>query len=206
MNIIETPFQDYFLHTDIYPYTEAREILKSLQSWWEHPLRKNSKSIKGNYTLDINLPNSLEKAFRYRMAEGCFNFIYYKNDVIAYAGLRIHNNEAFMTRMTVNPFSHMEHFGIVTAVIVPNQIKLAYEKGCKTYNMTFEKHREKMYNWYKHKLYVHSNKVKIKQGMELVSSFQFLGIQQIYNIDQFVACFDLTQNDVIDKINFGLKP
>jgi hypothetical protein len=205
MQIIQTSFQDFSLHTDIYPYIESRDKLKSLVDWWEHPLRKNPKSIKSNYQLDSDLSNSLEKAFRYRMTDGCFNFLYYKNDVIAYAGLRIHNNEAFMTRMTVNPVSHMEHFGIVTAIIVPYQIRFAYEKGCRSYNMTFEKHREKMYNWYKDKLFVNSSSVKIKQGMELVSNFEFIGIRQIYGIEQYVAQFDFLKNNVDDIINFEVR-
>lgn len=196
-----TPFKkypNYIIKTDVYPYTEAREIVKSVEWWWDHESRsiKNENNYNSNYALDPNLRNSLEKSFMTRLHGGNFSFLYYKDELLLYAGLRVdEENNAWAHRAASNPVTGKHHVGMATAIMIPYQIKCAYEMGCNSFCMSFNEKRYKWYEWFKDKHYLRG-KVNVQGGEELVSKFEFLGKHIIFETEQYLCKLDLKREDI----------
>lgn len=200
MDIIQTSIPNYTIKTDYHPYDDAKKIIAELD-WWQHPNRTNTVRHKpNNYSLDTNLVESLGRSFEERLKNGCFSFVYYHDELVAYCGLRISDQDAYVHRMTTSPNNHLRHFGIISRTIFPLHIKIARSKGCKTYSVTVNDEHIKFVNWWKEGHYKKSKFMKIQGGGDLVSNFfEFRGVQKIYGIDQHVMTLDLTRSD-LDEI------
>lgn len=196
MQINTCSLPEYIIKTDYFPYTESKEIISKLD-WWEHKNRKNTERHKpSNYSLDTNLVNSLGTSFRDRLYNGCFSFLYFKDEIVAYCGLRIDQEDGYIHRFASSPKEHLNHLGIVSRTIIPSHIIIAKSKGCNTYSITFNQERVKFIKWWKEGHYSKSKFIKIQGGGELISQFEFKGIQNIYGIDQHVITLDLTRPDL----------
>lgn len=196
MQINYCSLPDYCIKTDYFPFDESKEIIAKLD-WWEHENRTNTVRHKpSNYSLDTSLINSLGTSFQERLNNGCFSFLYFKDEIVAYCGLRIDREDGYIHRFASSPKNHLNHLGIVSRTIIPLHIVIAKYKGCKTYSITFNQERVKFIKWWKDGHYAKSKFVKVKGGGELVSKFEFKGIQKIYGIDQHVMTLDLSRPDL----------
>lgn len=189
---------DYVIKTDFYPFLEAREILKSAEWWWEHEARsiKNDKDFTSNYSLDPELNNSLETSFENRLRYGNFSFLFYKDELLLYSGLRVDSeNTAWVHRAASNPVLGKDHKGAGTAMLIPYLIKCAYELNCKAFCMSFNENKYKFYKWYKDGHFKNS-KLDIPGGGDIINRFEFIGKQTIYGVDQYVCRLDLSRPDI----------
>jgi hypothetical protein len=203
----KNPNFEFYIKTDYYPYTESKEIIKTLDYWWEHPTR-NIKDIdieKGtNYSLDSSQPNTLGYSFENKLQNGSFSFVYNNRDeIILYSGLLVVGKDSYVHRLTSNPYLYQEYLGIGGGTIVPFQAKESYDMGLDTYNITFDEHRYVMYKWHRDRLWEkRSLGFKYPECGKVMSNFEFKGKQTLFHTEQYVCTLDLKRPDVNDFFVF----
>jgi hypothetical protein len=202
--MIEQVVGNYRILTELYPYEESRKILNLESSdWWQHELRvKNQEHNSQNYSMNDDIISGLSTSLNRRLNEGCFNFLYHNTQLLAYAGMRVHNGDSYIHRLATNPSIHMKHFGVISNVLIKTQANIAKDIGCSTYSLTFNQHRIGIYEWLKNKKFLNSKMLKIQGGGEFISNFEFVGIKKIYDIDQYVCTLDLKRSDINELLRF----
>ena len=187
-------YPGYTIKTDYFPYDETREIIKGVDYWWTHETRSKHKA--SNYQLDPSLINSIETSLTMRLHSGNFSFVYYKEQVFLFGGLKINqHHEAWIHRAATHPVLGKQHIGANSAILMPHQAKVAYERGCKSYNISFNEHNLKFYTYYKEKHY-YKRRNPITGGEKFMDAFEYLGKQHLYEQEQYVARLDLTRHDI----------
>lgn len=204
----KNPKLDYYIKTDYYPYTESKEIIKSLAHWWNHPMRSIKdvdREKSSNYDLDSTLPNSLGYSFEHKLQNGSFSFVYDSNhEIILYGGLLVDGKDCYIHRLTSNPELFRNQVGMVGATIIPHQIKQAYDMGLDTYNITFDEHRYFVYRWWRDRLWEKDSKYGFKypESGEMISKFDFRGKQTLFYTEQYLLTLDLKRPDINDFFTF----
>ena len=189
---------------DTYPFTESKELCLKLDDWWKAPSRINNEG-KQNYTLDLSVPSSLENSFNKKLKDGIFSFLFFNNEVIAYAGLVVKDNEGWMHRITKKPNIDSSLFGLTTTVFIPYHIRKCIDLKLSTYFLSFNNHNQKLYDFFRLKKYL---RVQTKfpeefiYGSEVISAFEFAGLQKVNYVDQWVCKLDLTRTDIKDLIKY----
>ena len=196
MEIIDTKYPGYTLAIDYHPYVQTRQILTDTSYWWEHKTRAKNPSKVSNYLLDADMINSLEYSLQHRMKDGLFNFIYYDGDLIFYSGFRIDwQNKAWVHRGAGHPVLGKNHVGALSAIILPYQARIAKDRGCESYNMSFNESNYKLYSWYKDKHY-YNGKVNLRGGEKFMDEFDYHENVFVMGQNQFVATLDLTKPNI----------
>jgi hypothetical protein len=204
----KNPDIEYYMKTDLYPYIEAKEIVKSLEHWWDHPKRNVKEANRekiSNYSLDTDLPNSLGYSFEHKLQNGSFSFLYNKdNEVMIYGGLLVDGKDSYLHRLTANPELFQNNFGLAGATIIPHHIKQAYDMGLDTYNITFNDHRYFIYRWWRDKLWEKGSTYGFKypETGALLSKFEFKGKQNVFYTEQYICTLDLKRPDIQDFFTF----
>jgi hypothetical protein len=204
MKVITTKRSGYVIKVDYYPYDETRQLMAKIAHWWEHPSRSLKESVKkkiSNYTIGTESRNMLGVSLEERMKEGHFSFICYDDEPVAFAGIRIDGDTAFCHRLATAPGAWDNHRGIVLDVLIPFQIKTSYDLGCKFYKITFNEHRRGLYEMWRNKSRDRL-KIKLTESHDLISKFEFLGKEYIYETDQYVCQLDLSRPDIEDFFNY----
>jgi len=206
MLTLSTPVPNYYIKVDAYPYTESRELIKTLDHWWDHKARQNRyKNSKENYSLNSDATNSLNYSFNEKLKDGNFSFLLKEKNIIGYQGLLIMDdgNTGLCHRATTNPAEYGKDLGIWTSVFLPWQIKSAYELGCKQYKTAWNLHN------FRHYESLRTNQIsthfRFEENKSIWQKFNFIGKQELFYTEQFVAVLDLTQDWIpkfIQSLNF----
>jgi hypothetical protein len=76
MLTLSTFIPDYYIKVDTYPYTESRELVKTLDHWWNHKARQHRYSdSRSNYSVDSDEPHTLNYSFKEKLKDGNFSFL-----------------------------------------------------------------------------------------------------------------------------------
>jgi len=200
MKILPTNQAEYTVRVDCYPYEETKQVLESIQTWWQHPSRavkQSNKSYSENYDLSDDARNKLGISLKERLTNGNFAFVFYQEQPIMYAGLMILDDTAYCHRLAIHPEGFTNHPGIVSSILVSYQIRAALELGCKKYRLGFNEHRFKLYKFWRDRVYDKLNlSLKLNRGNEMISRFTFLDKIHLFTVDQYVAELDLTRPDI----------
>lgn len=191
----------YYIKTDYYPYNEAKEVIKSLEHWWNHPTRNIKEANKEkitNYSLDPSFTNGLGYSFEHKLKEGSFSFVYDENDeVIVYAGLLVSGKDSYCHRITTNPDLFKNQNGLASATIFPYHIKQAHDMGLDTFSITFDDHRYGLYRWWRDRGWEKGGyNFKYPDSGALISNFEFRGKQTLFYTEQYVCTLDLKRPDI----------
>ena len=201
MKVVETKYSDYIIKTDTHPYTESKKILSELDFWWDQSNRKHDKNNSANYNLASDKINSITVSLSSRLRKGCFSFVYYKEQVILYSGLYIKNNIAYVHRLASDPLSGVQHLGVFSGILMPYQIKYAYESRCVSYIMAFNQQRFKLYNYFKASTFNRNKLIKFNDGNIFLAKLDYKGLQILNTVPQYICSLDLTASDTIAEIN-----
>lgn len=189
-----TYLPDYTIKVETYPYTESKELVKSLDHWWDHGSRTvgKHKDSKSNYDIEGDGYNTLKYSFDVKLIDGNFSFFCNNNQIIAYQGLLIMDNgdTCLAHRATTNPEEYHKHVGLWTSVYLPWHIKSAYDFGCKKYKVSWNSHNFRSYRLLRDHIAV--KKFKYHTHENLWQKFDFVGTEQLFNCEQYVAVLDLT--------------
>lgn len=197
MEVISSTIPDYTIATDYYPYTRTREILRETSWWWEHETRIKDPEKASNYLLDPNMVNSVEYSLQNRMLNGFFNFVYYKNELFLYSGFRIdQDNNAWLHRGATHPLIGKHHVGASSAILMPHQARMAKQKGCNSYNLSFNETNYKFYVYYRDKHY-YKGKLNVKGGEKFMDMFDYYDNVFVMGQNQYIAKLDLSKHQVI---------
>lgn len=206
MQDIKTSHKDFLIRVDSFPYNKSIKLLDEINHWWTHPSRDNLKYKDkiSNYSLDDNIVNSLGFSFKTRLADGAFTFLYYKEELVAYLGMRYKDGDCFAHRLAVHPTNYQSVSGSAPAFLVPYQILQAKNRGCRYYKMSFNEHNKKLYDWWRLKIYKKIDKSSdfFIKGNEMISKFEFVGKEFIYGSDQYVCRLNLDRDDIEDFCKF----
>lgn len=205
MDVISSVFPDYTIATDYYPYNETRKILEETHWWWEHDARSKDADKASNYILNPTLTNSIETSLSMRMHRGCFNFIFYKDELFLYSGLRIDkNNNAWIHRAATHPELGKHHIGALTGIMMPHQARYAKSMGCVSYNASWNESNYKFYLYFKNKHYYRGKLRPIRGGEKIMDAFDFPEEKVfLYEQEQYIATLDLTRPDIEEVLTIS---
>jgi hypothetical protein len=189
---------EFYILVDHYPYTESRKLIsEQFQSWFEFKKNQNIDII--NYSLnDDSDPNTLGFSFNNRLRNGNFCFLYRGDACLCFAGLMIRYDNAWIHRLFTNPGEYIQHLGTISQYLLPYQIKIAREAGCKYYKLTYHGRNHRFYYFYRDKKYLKSKfyTPETLSGVMRISKFEFVGEQIINMTPQLVAQLDLHRSDI----------
>lgn len=201
MEVISSNILDYTVATDYYPYHKTREILRETSWWWEHETRIKDPEKASNYLLNPDMVNSVEYSLQHRMHDGFFNFVYYKDELFLYSGFRIDkDNNAWLHRGATSPIIGKYHVGASSAILMPHQAKVAKEKGCKSYNLSFNEANYKFYVYYRDKHY-YKSKLNVKGGETFMDGFDYYDNVFVMGQNQYVATLDFSKPNIDEILN-----
>ena len=190
---------DYSILEDSYPFVSTKKLLLETEHWWDHSGRKQNKG-RSNYKLDNADSNGLTISLNKKLKTGIFCFLYHQNNIIAYTGLNIVNDSAWVHRLTYSPFAPKETRGSVSTFFIPYHVRHCLALGLKSYNMSFNQHNKKLYNWYKDARFRNIEQMQI--GSELIHRFEFIGLRTVNYVEQWVCTLDLNRTDIDDFTKF----
>lgn len=201
MIVINTRYADYDIHTERYPYTNTQEILANTAWWWEQPTRKRNTDKVSNYSLDTSSPNTVGHSLIYKLHNGEFNFLYYKNQLILYAGLRIDaDKNAWLHRGASHPELGKLHIGAAMTILMPHQARMSLAMGCHSYNISFNEYNYKFFKYYRDKHY-RKISLHVSGGELFMDAFQYKENVVVHNTNQFVGTLNLNLpniNEILD--------
>jgi hypothetical protein len=208
MLTLSTFIPDYYIKVDTYPYTESKELVKTLDHWWDHKARQHRYSeSRSNYSVEGDEPHTLNYSFKEKLKDGNFSFLLKKTEVVGYQGLLLMDNgeTGLCHRATADPENYRKDLGVWTSVFLPWQIKSAYELGCKQYKTAWNIHNYRQYRSLRDSEM--TTRFKFAENKNIWQRFNFIGKQELFYTDQYVAVLDLTQDwipDFIHSLNFQI--
>lgn len=199
---IKTSDSRYKLLTDLYPFTESRDLVSKMSHWWDSPSRKKYISKKDNYSLDENIPNSLENSFKTKLKNGIFSFLFFNDECIAYGGLQVQSNHSWMHRFLSSPYAGKSIYNSVSSFMIPYQISVALELNCTNYSLTFNEDNAKVYNWFSKKNILRAKTSLNTEKALLISKFDSMDKKIINHCEQIVYTLNLKRDDINEFCRF----
>ena len=184
---------NYTIKVETYPYEESRLLIKTTEHWWSHKARQHRYSTsKENYSIDSDTTNSLNYSFNEKLKDGNFSFFLRDSEIVGYQGLLImdNGNTGLCHRATTNPVDYGKDLGVWTSVYLPWQIKSAYDLGCKQYKTAWNTHNYRYYKSLRDSTM--TPRFKVEENKNIWQQFEFIGKQELFYTDQYVAVLDLT--------------
>ena len=197
MQAVKTANPNFTILVDYYPYTNTKAKLKSeFQSWFDY--KKNKNLDISNYDLESDEANSLRSSLESKLINGNFSFLYYKDECLGFCGLQIQDYNAWIHRLFTNPTQYINYLGTFSQYVIPYQITIAKQLGCRYYKLTYNGRNERFYYFYRDKKFQKSKYYKdhTLSGVKNLSNFEFIGYEIINNTRQLVARLDLNRSDL----------